>query len=160
MTIDWSELFLLTVSPLELFIRGTVMYWFLVLLFRTLLRRDAASIGIADVLFLVIVADASQNAISGDYKSVTDGIILVGTIAVWNYSVNWMAYTFPALERRLRPPPLALVRNGKIMHRNLRKQFITEAELLGKVREQGCESLDDIKAAYMEGDGQISIIKK
>jgi uncharacterized membrane protein YcaP (DUF421 family) len=160
MTIDWSELFSLTVSPVEIIVRGTAMYWFLVLLFRALLRRDTGSIAIADVLFLVIVADASQNAMSGDYKSITDGVILVATIAFWNFLADWLTYMFPALEGYMRPPPLALVRDGKIMHRNLRKEFLTEAELLGKVREQGCESLDEIKAAYMESDGQISVIKK
>jgi uncharacterized membrane protein YcaP (DUF421 family) len=160
MTIDWSELFSLTVPPAEIVVRGTAMYWFLVLLFRTLLRRDAGSIGIADVLFLVIVADASQNAMSGEYKSITDGVILVATIAFWNFLADWLAYMFPALEGYMRPPPLALVRNGKIMYRNLRKEFMTEAELIGKMREQGIENLDEIKAAYMESDGQISVIKK
>jgi len=158
--IDWSKLFSLSVSPLELVVRGSAMYWFLVLLFRTVLRRDAGPIGIADVLFLVIVADATQNAMSGGYDSITDGVILVATLAFWNLFVDWLAYWFPAFAWIVRPPPLALVRNGKIMRQNLRKELMTEAELIGKMRERGCEHMDDIKVAYMESDGQISVIKK
>jgi uncharacterized membrane protein YcaP (DUF421 family) len=158
--IDWNALFVPSVSPLELIVRGTVMYWFLVLLFRGLFRRDTGSIGIADVLFLVIVADAAQNGLSGDYRSITDGIILVGSIAFWNFFVDWLGYRFPALETKLRPPPLVLVRNGKIIRENLKKEFITKSDLMGKIREQGCERIEDVKKAYMESDGQISVIKK
>ena len=64
-----SELFGLSVSPLELVVRGTAMYWFLFVLFRVVLRRDTGSLAIADVLLLVIIADAAQNAMSGSYQS-------------------------------------------------------------------------------------------
>lgn len=160
MTIDWGALFLPSVAPLELIVRGSAMYWFLVLLFRGLFRRDTGSIGIADVLFLVIVADASQNAMAGEYRSVTDGLILVSTIAFWNFSVNWLGYRFPRLEKKLRPPPLPLVRDGKIIARNLKKELITREDLFKKIREHGCDDLSQIKTAYMESDGQISVIKK
>jgi uncharacterized membrane protein YcaP (DUF421 family) len=160
MAIDWSQLFLPSVAPLEMIVRGSAMYWFLVLLFRGLFRRDVGSIGIADVLFLVIVADASQNAMAGDSRSITDGFILVGTIAFWNFLVNWLGYRFPQFERRLRPSPLLLIHNGKIVRHNMKREFITEADLLGKIREHGYDDVGKVKAAYMESDGQISVIKK
>jgi len=62
----WQELFGLSVSPFELIVRGTVVYWFLVLTFRFVLRRDAGSVGLADILLLVIIADAAQNAMAGE----------------------------------------------------------------------------------------------
>ena len=71
--IDWGELFGLSMPALELVIRGSVIYWFLFLMFRFVLRRDIGSIGITDVLFVVIIADAAQNAMAGEYKSITDG---------------------------------------------------------------------------------------
>ena len=72
-----AELFAITVPPWELILRGTLMYWFLFLVFRFVMRRDVGAIGVADVLLLVLIADASQNAMSGGYESVTDGAILV-----------------------------------------------------------------------------------
>jgi uncharacterized membrane protein YcaP (DUF421 family) len=71
MDIDWHSLFTFSVAPLELVIRGSAVYWFLFLVFRLVLRRDVGAIGIADVLLLVLVADAAQNAMAGDYRSIS-----------------------------------------------------------------------------------------
>ena len=153
-------MFELTVNPAELVLRGTAMYWFLLLLFRFVLRRDVGSIGIADLLLLVLVADASQNAMAGGYESVTDGVILVATIAGWNWLLDFATYRFPALNRLIQAKPLPLVRNGRLVRRNMRHEFITMDELMAKLREQGVETLDEVKIARMEGDGEISVIKK
>ena len=98
MTGSWTQLFAVTLPPWELMIRGTVMYWVLFVLFRFLLRRDVGSIAIADVLLLVLIADASQNAMAGGYESITDGIVLVGTIGGWNLLLDWLAFRFPAVH--------------------------------------------------------------
>ena len=58
-------------------LRGTLVYWLLFLIFRFLLRRDVGAVGIADILLLVIVADAAQNAMSGGYDTFAEGAILV-----------------------------------------------------------------------------------
>lgn len=79
---DWSELFGMTLSPWELVVRGSAMYLFLFVLFRVVVKRRVGSIGMADILILVIVADAAQNGMSGEYRSVTEAFILVGTLAV------------------------------------------------------------------------------
>lgn len=157
---DWGALFELTVDPAELFVRGTLMYWLLFMLLRFVLRRDIGSIGVADVLLLVLIADAAQNAMSGGYESLTDGIILVGTIAGWNWLLDFVAYRVPALRKLLEAKPLPLVRHGKLMRRNLRKEMITHDELMAKLREYGIEKLEDVKAATMESDGEISILKE
>ena len=69
---DWQEIFGFTVSPWELVIRGSAMYIFLFVLFRVVVRRRVGSIGMADILILVIVADAAQNGMSGEYRSVSE----------------------------------------------------------------------------------------
>ena len=156
---DLETMFQLTVNPVELILRGTAMYWFLFLLFRFALRRDARAIGIADVLLLVLIADASQNAMAGGYESVTDGVILVATIAGWNWLLDFGTWRFPAFARLMEPRPLPLVRNGRLLRRNLRREFITEDEIKAKLREQGIEKLDQVKAVTMESDGEISVIR-
>ena len=87
-----TGLFAVHVSVLELVVRGTVLYWFLFLLFRFVLRRDVGQLGVADVLLLVLIADASQNAMAGGYETITEGLILVSTIAGWNWLLDWLAY--------------------------------------------------------------------
>jgi len=160
MSIEWSELFGLSVSPLETIVRGTAMYWFLFLLFRIVIRRRVGAVGMSDILLLVIIADASQNALSGDYKSITDGMILVATIIAWNMLVDWLSYLSPALEKVLQPPPLLLVERGRVLHKHLRHEFVSEEELRAKLREQGVAEYAEVEKAHMESDGQVSVIKR
>jgi uncharacterized membrane protein YcaP (DUF421 family) len=157
---ELATIFELTVSPAELVLRGTAMYWFLFLLFRFVLRRDMGSIGVADVLLVVLIADAAQNAMAGGYQSVTEGCILVGTIAGWNWLLDMTAYRFARVRRLIEAKPLPLVRDGKLMRRNLRHELITVDELMAKLRENGVEDLDQVKAVTMESDGEISVIKR
>ncbi|HJV86042.1 MAG TPA: YetF domain-containing protein [Noviherbaspirillum sp.] len=159
-SLDWDEMFKMSVPLGEILIRGTVMYWFLFLMFRFVVRREVGAVGIADILILVIVADAAQNAMAGEYTSVSDGMVLVGTLIGWNMVFDWLSYASPLFRRLAEPGPLRLIENGVIQRRNMRKEFITVEELWGKLREQGVESLSEVKLAFMESDGQISVIKR
>lgn len=156
---DLSSVFSLTVHPAELVLRGTAMYWFLFLLLRFVLRRDVGSIGIADVLLLMVIADASQNAMSGGYESVTDGFILVATIAGWNWGLDRLAYRFLSVRRLLEARPMVLVSDGRLMRRNLRRELISQDELMAVLRQHGIENLEQVKVATMESDGEISVVK-
>ena len=160
MSLDWSELFGLSVSPLELIIRGTAMYLFLFLLFRVVIRRRVGAVGMADILILVIIADAAQNGMSGEYRSVTEGAILVGTIVAWNVLIDWLNFRVPALQSWLEAPPLLLVQNGRVLHRNLRHEFVTEDELKSKLREKGVRDVNEVAQAHMESDGTVSVIRR
>lgn len=157
--IDWHSLFGSSVPPLELVVRGTAIYWFLFLLFRVVVRRDAGSIGLADILLVVIVADAAQNGMAGEYRSVTDGMILIGTITGWNVALDYAAYRSLRLQRWLLPRQLVLVKNGEIQYPNLRRQFMSEQELMSKLREHGVDKLAAVKRAYLEGSGSITVIQ-
>ena len=155
-----GEMFELTVAPWELVLRGTLTYWFLFAIFRFVLRRDVGSVGLADVLLLVIIADASQNAMSGGYESVTDGAVLVLTIVGWNYLLDWSAYRFEAVRRIVEPPPLLLVDDGRLIRPNLRHQLVSVEELRAKMREHGIERWEEVHKAYMEPDGEISVLRR
>lgn len=155
---DWDALFGLD-HALELVVRGTAVYWFLFLLFRLVLRRDVGALGIADVLLIVLIADASQNAMAGEYETISDGFVLVGTIAGWNVLMDWVGYRFPATRRLLEPGPLPLVRDGRIQQRNMRRELVTRDELMAQLRQHGIERLSQVKLATMENDGSISVIR-
>lgn len=157
---DLHSVFHFGVNPLELVLRGTAVYWFLFLLFRFVLRRDAGSLGIADILLLVLIADASQNAMSGGYETVLDGFVLVATLIGWNWLLDWASYRFNAVRRFAEPRPLVLVRRGRILARNLRREFVTVPELMASLREHGIDKLADVKMARMEPDGVISVIRR
>ncbi|HEX2197789.1 MAG TPA: YetF domain-containing protein [Burkholderiales bacterium] len=157
---DWSELFGLSVSPWELIVRGSAMYLFLFVLFRVVVKRRVGSVGMADILILVIVADAAQNGMAGEYRSITDGFILVATLIAWNMSIDWLTYRFPALQNVLEPPPLLLIDNGRVLWRHLRQELISQGELETKLREHGITDPRDVAKAYIESDGQVTVLKK
>jgi uncharacterized membrane protein YcaP (DUF421 family) len=122
------------------------------------LRRDAGTVGLADLLLLVIIADAAQNAMAGSYDSVSDGFILVATLVFWNFLLDYLGFKFPAFERLVVPRRLSLVRHGRLLRANMRREFLTEEELMAKIRERGIAELSQVKLAYMEADGKISVI--
>jgi len=159
-TIDWKHIFEPTIPPLELILRGTLMYLGIFAVLRFLLRREAANMSLTDLLMLVLIADAAQNAMADTYDSFTDGVVLVGTIIFWNFALDRLAFRYPAFERLIHPPPLPLVVNGRMQYRNMRKETISREELLSQLREAGVDDIAEVKAAYIEGDGRISVLKR
>lgn len=154
-----SDLFAFSVSPLELIVRGSILYVGLVLVLRFVLRRDVGSMSVADVLFIVLVADASQNAMAGDYVTVTDGIVLISTLVGWNLLLDWLSYRFSAFRRFVEPPSLPLIQDGQWVRRNLKHQWITTEEVMSKLREQGIDDLSVIHLACLEPSGEIAVIR-
>jgi Protein of unknown function (DUF421) len=157
---DLAGIFLFTVSPLELMLRGTLMYCFLFIVLRFILRRDVGSLGISDFLFMVILGDAAQNSMIGSATSAGDGMVLIGTLVFWSYMLDFMSFRFPVMQRFTSAPRLCLVRDGKLQRKNMRREFITDEELHAKIRHEGVEDLANVKLMYLEADGEMSLIRK
>jgi uncharacterized membrane protein YcaP (DUF421 family) len=155
---DWQQILIPSGSLVELVVRGTIMYLGLFIVLRVILNRQAGSVGLSDLLLVILIANAAQNGMSDDYQSVTEGLVLVGTIVFWSYAIDWLGYRFPRLQRLVRPPPLRLVKDGQMLHRNMRRELITEDELMSQLRQQGIDDIGRVKEAFMEGDGRISAI--
>ena len=135
------------------------MYLSLFILLRIVLKRQTGTLGMTDLLLITLLADASQNAMAGEYRSLPNGIVLVATIIFWNYAFDWLTAKSEWFERLIEPPPLPLVKRGKLLRQNMRRELITEAELLGKLREQGVEDVSKVRQANIESDGQISVVE-
>lgn len=159
LAVDWHSVFVPRVSLLEIVIRGTVMYLGIFFALR-FFRRTVGALGIADLLLVVLVADAAQNAMSSEYRSITEGVVLVGTIFGWNYVLDWLEFRFPALRPLLQAKPLPLIENGRIIRRNLRAEMITLEELQAQMREHGVDDVSEVKRCCLEADGQMSFIKR
>ena len=158
--LDLNGIFTFSVSPLQLVLRGTVMYWFLFVSFRFLLRRDAGSVGIGDFLFVVILGDAAQNAMIGNANSATDGMVLIGTLVFWNSTLDFLGFHVPAIPRFTAPKRLCLVRDGRKLRRNMRHEFIPDAELEAKIREEGIGAVASIKRMYLEAGDETSVVER
>jgi len=156
---DFAELFSFSLSPLEIVVRGTAVYWFLFVLFRFVLRRDTGSLAITDVLLVVLIADASANAMSGGYQTVSDGFVLVATIAAWNYALDWLAFHSPLVQKLIEGHPVLLVRKGRMVRRNMQREMVTRSELRAALRAHGIDDIKQVKLATMEPNGDISVVK-
>lgn len=156
--VDWYQVFVPSLSVSELFVRGSLVYLMLFAILRFLPNRQVGSVGVNDVLVVVLFVEAAQNAMASNYTSVTDGAILVLTIILWSYTINWLGYRFPRFQRFLNPPPLPLVKHGHIDSENMERELLTQDELMSILRKQGVQKLDDVKLAFMEADGSVSVI--
>lgn len=148
-----------SMSPLEVLIRGSLMYWFLFCIFRFVLRRNAGSTGITDILFVVLLGDASQNAMIGNGQTVADGAVLVATLVAWNYLLDYLSCRFPSIARLTDAPPILMIRNGQLVAGNLRREHITREEIEARLR-QADVRLDKVRAMYLESDGTLSVQKQ
>jgi uncharacterized membrane protein YcaP (DUF421 family) len=123
-------------------------------------RRESGALSTADLLVVVLIADAAQNAMASEYHSLTEGVVLIATIFAWNYGLDWLGFRFPRLHRLLTPPPLLLIENGRLLGRNLRAELLTKADLAAHLREQGIDDFAEVSRCYLEGDGHLSVIKR
>jgi uncharacterized membrane protein YcaP (DUF421 family) len=157
LNIDWRSMFVPTESVVEVVIRGTIMYLGMYGLLRVF-RRQAGSVGIADLLVIVIIADAAQNGMAGESKSITEALILITTIVLWDWLFDWMGFRSTFWRRVLEPEPLLLIDKGRIIKKNLDKEFINEDELLAQLREQGISDLTSVRKCYLESNGHFSVL--
>jgi hypothetical protein len=86
-------------------------------------------------------------------------VVLVATIIFWNFALDWLGYRVAWIQRIVRPPPLLLIEDGRLLRRNMRQELITTDELMSQLRENGVASPAEVKRAHMEGDGTISVIR-
>jgi uncharacterized membrane protein YcaP (DUF421 family) len=156
---DWKSIFLPDTSLIEIILRGSLMYIALFTMLRIVLKRQTGTLGMTDLLLITLLADASQNAMAGEYRSIPDGLVLVATIIFWNYTFDWLSYKSEWFSRLIEPPPLRLIQNGRMLRRNMRMELITEDELMMQLREQGLEDISKVRDAYIESDGRISVIQ-
>ena len=157
--IDWQAAFVPEISVLEMFLRGSIMFWVMFALMRVF-RRQAASIGIADLLVIVVIADAAQNGMAGNSKSITESVVLVCSIVLWDYVFDWLGFRSRFFARILEPKKLKLIENGRFLRHNMRKELITEEELTRQMREQGIKEVGEVETARLESDGHFSFIRK
>ncbi len=158
-TVDWHDLFAVDTSLMELVIRGTIIYLSLFVLLRVVLRRESGAVGVTYLLVIVLLAEAAQNGMTGSYNSIPEGIVLVMTIVFWAFVLDWLGYRVPRIQRFVHPKPLPLVKDGELLRNKMRRELITEDELMNQLRLQGLSGLSEVKEAYMESNGRISIIE-
>ena len=159
MAVDWQALFAFDTPMLEIFVRGTIMYLALVMLMRFGRNRSMGTIGVSDMMVVVVIADASQNAMAGEYTSISDGLLLVMTIMFWDFMIDFLVAKIPALERLVSPARVCLIKKGRMIPKNMRAEYITKDELMAQLRVNGVDDVKKVKEACLESNGEVSVIR-
>ncbi len=140
--------------------RTAAVYIVILLGLRMMGKRHVAQLSLIDLVLILLISNAVQNAMVGSDTSLLGGIIAAVTLMILSAFFTWLLYRFRPLERLFDPNPHLLIHNGKIVQKNLDAEKITVDELARAVREHGIASIADVKVAIIESDGSVSVIQK
>jgi uncharacterized membrane protein YcaP (DUF421 family) len=155
-----QHLFVPEISWVEKIIRPIIVYAALVGLLRLGGRRELAQMNSFDLVILLIISNAVQNAIIGEDNSLVGGLVGGATLILLNLGVNRFLYSHPQLDEKLEGEPITLVKDGRILRKHLQHELITESELLAAVRRQGLSGVEAVEEVILETSGMISVVPK
>jgi uncharacterized membrane protein YcaP (DUF421 family) len=155
-----KDLFFPGTSLAEKIIRPVAVYIFLIVILRIGGRRELSQMNAFDLVVLLTLANAVQNAIIGDDNSLIGGFIGGAALVLLNLGVNWFLYRHPRLDRKLEGEPVPLVKDGRIISANLAKELITEEELLSVVHRQGVDRIESCAEVILETSGTITVLAR
>jgi len=146
---------------MDIVLRATVAYFFILLLMRVVGRRELSTLEPFDLIMLVVIGDLIQQGVTQNDFSVVGLLIAGGTIAVLQMGVSWIGFRSPTkVGVVIEGEPMVLVEDGKWVEKNLRRERLTEDEVLSDARRDSISRLDEIEWAILETGGEITFIKK
>lgn len=144
---------------MDAILRGFMIYLFLLVLFRIAGRRTLGQMTNFDFVLLLIISEATQNAMIGNDFSLTNAMLVILSLVGLDIAFSLLKQRFPALNRHLEGLPLVLVEQGRPLKELMRKSRVDEQDILSSAREKhGIERMEQIKYAVLETNGGISII--
>jgi uncharacterized membrane protein YcaP (DUF421 family) len=145
---------------MDIVIRATVAFLFLVLLTRIVGRRELNTLEPFDLILLVTIGDLIQQGVTQNDFSVTGLVLAVGTIGVLTVLFSYLPWRFQVLRPILEGEPVILIQDGNVIEKNLRRNRLTQEEVAAEARSEQIASLEEVRWAVLERNGKISFIKK
>lgn len=134
------------------------IYLFIVVAIRLFGKKELAQLSVVDLVFILLISNAVQNAMVGPDSTLSGGLVAATTLFLVNYTLKYLQYRFPKFRKAVEGDTIMLVYQGKILASHLEKARITEDELMEAAREHGVSSAKEIDLAILEVDGSISIL--
>lgn len=141
-------------------IRTSIVYLFLVIALRLAGKREIGRLSILDLIVLLVIADAVQNAMVGENTSLAGGLVAAGTLVVLDRLIKLGADRSPRLRSLLESEPRLLIRDGRVLRKALRDEGVDEDELAAALRAHGVSDIENVAAAVLETDGSISVVPR
>ena len=140
-------------------VRSVIVYLFVLIVFRISGKRSLSQITTFDFILLLIIGEATQNALVGDDFSITNAVVVIGTLITMDMIFSSVGSRWPAFSSVVESLPVVVVENGKVLEERIRQEGVTVSEILAAGREKhGLERLEQFKYAILERHGGISVI--
>jgi uncharacterized membrane protein YcaP (DUF421 family) len=156
----WKDMFVMGLPLLEKILRPVIVYAFLVISLRLSGKRELVQLNPFDLVVLLTLSNTVQNAIIGEDNSVLGGLIGATSLLVTNYLVVRFLYDHRKIEQIVEGSADALIENGKVRARRLKRELITMAQLEAAARKQGFASLQDVDQCILEPGGTLAFVGK
>jgi uncharacterized membrane protein YcaP (DUF421 family) len=153
-------MFNMTVQWWELIVRGVVVYLALLLLLRVTGKRQVGQLAPFDLVLLLVLSNAVQNAMNGGDNSLIGGGISAATLIGLNSLLGYVTYRSEKLEALIEGRPQVLIHNGKLYPAVMTSARLTHHELNAALRQAGCASIEDARYAVLENNGSISVVPR
>ncbi len=144
---------------LDVALRTSVVYLALLIGIRLTGSRQLGQMSTFDLVLLLIIANAVQNAMVGPDTSLAGGLVAAGVLLVWHAVIQRVRLKSRQVNRLLAGEGIMLIHRGQVLGAHLRRAGITEDDLLQALREHGVASVHDVRLAVLEPDGSISVIR-
>jgi uncharacterized membrane protein YcaP (DUF421 family) len=141
-------------------VKTTLIYIFLILGLRFGGKREMGEMNVYDMILIVVLGNAVQNAMVGHDDTVAGGLVSATTLLVLNYAVATLIERSPRFERLLSGGPVVIVRDGRKREAVMKREGVTHDELMTALRSRGLDRLEDARKAVLEVSGEISIIPR
>lgn len=142
-------------------LRAVATFFFLMLVFRMSGKRSLAQITAFDAVLLLIISEATQEALTDGDQSITNSFLLVLTLIGLNVLMQHLGLRWQAFDKLSNSTPLVLIEDGQIHHDRLKQMRVTEDDILEEGRARfGVERLEQIKYAVLERNGGITVIPR
>ena len=153
-----TELWTLGTPALLIVLRSVVVYFVLLLGFRLAGKREIGQFTPFDLVLILLIANAVQNAMVGADSSLLGGVVAAATLLAVNWIMGRMVKGNRVLRRATFGEPTVLVHDGALVTTGMDREDVTEEELLAAIREHGYDGVSEIKLAVLEVDGSISVV--
>ncbi|MDJ1471985.1 DUF421 domain-containing protein [Cytophagaceae bacterium DM2B3-1] len=138
--------------------QSLAVYLFIILAIRLFGKTELAQLSVVDLVFILLISNAVQNAMVGSNNSLSGGLIAAGTLFIANFVLKFILFRFRSVSKFVEGESIMLVYNGQVKKQNLQKAHLTLDELEAAAREHGVSSLAEVNLAVLEVDGNISIL--
>jgi uncharacterized membrane protein YcaP (DUF421 family) len=140
--------------------RALSVYVFMIIALRIFGKKELAQLSVVDLVFILLISNAVQNAMVGPSTSLEGGLVAASALFAANYTLKKILYRNQKFSQFLQGEAVPLIYKGNINESNCRKAEISISELQAAVREHGVNAIDEVDIAMLEVDGNISIVSK